>query len=321
MSPLWPQPELTNYKYTSPEELEIKEVSISSPKAVLNNTATLFSPPTFEEYIGQDSIKKILRITIKAAKIENRTLPSMLITGEFGLGKTTLAKLILKEYRGDNRVTIEDANKVELLHLPTSGTIIIDEIHNLSREIMDSLNIILDEGNLSIIGCTTDSGELSAPFRSRFNIYHLESYSVEDLIQIVTYYYQKKPSIVLNPEQVVQIALRSRFNPRQAIQNLNIIFDLMAVNEMFELTDEIMNEAFDLMGLDNGGLRPIDRKYLNVLRYDTPVGIQYIAAMIGSDSKTIMAEIEPYLMRRGLIERTSKGRKLAVPPSAIPKGL
>jgi holliday junction DNA helicase RuvB len=291
---------------TLPERsiMEVVSPSNSPPR-----TRNIFMPTSFEEYVGQETIKKLVNIRIKAAKMQGRPLPHFLITGEFGLGKTTFAKLIGKEYSGKNIIP-HDANKMDLFNIPTSGVVIIDEIHNLADAVMDSLNIVMDTyPNLTLIGATTDSGKLTAPFRSRFQILNLQPYSVEDLIKIVTIDYQKRGGIKLSPEQVVQIALRSRMNARQATHNLSLIFDLMAVYEESELTDSTLTESFDLAGLDKYGLRPIDRLYLRALNQQgTPVGIQYISARTGADPATILEEIEPFLLRTGMIERQIRGR-------------
>lgn len=277
-----------------------------------------FDPQNFDEYIGQEDVKKLVRIWIKAAKARNEpNLPHILITGEFGLGKTTLAKLIAREFTGKWHHPY-DANKLDLFNIPTSGIIILDEIHNTAGAVQDSLNIRIDESKLlTIIGCTTDSGALKAPFRSRFRIVNLRPYSLPDLIEIITLDYQKRGNIVISPEQVVSIARRSRMNARQATQNLSMIFDLMTVNEEISLKDETLEEAFTLAGLDSFGFRPIDRLYLRALiaNKNRPSGIQYLGSIIGADKSTIEEEIEPFLMRSGFIERQPRGR--VITPNGI----
>lgn len=278
----------------------------------------IFAPKTFDEYIGQDNAKKMAQIWIKASLIQRRNLPNILITGEFGTGKTSLAKLILHDYiigltngQRDTWVSPTDASNLgldKLDRLTKDLPTIIDEIHNLNSETQDSLNILLDAGTVTIIGATTDSGSLSAPFRSRFRVLHLEPYSVEDLVQIIALDISKKGGIDVSPAQMVQIALRSRFNARQATQNLDMIFDLMSIHEQMILTDDIMMETFELAGIDENGLRAIDRKYMEALDSQKPTGIQAIAAKIGADPHTIMEEIEPYLMRKGLVDRQPRGR-------------
>lgn len=278
--------------------------------------ADIFSPKTFDEYIGQEKVKRMAQIWTKAAIVQRRGLPCILITGEFGTGKTSLAKLILHEYykgltQQDRWFTPMDASNLgldKIDRLTRDFPTIVDEIHNLNSETQDSLNILIDAGAVAIIGCTTDSGSLTAPFRSRFRLLHLEPYTPEDLVKIIVQDVEKNGTVHLSDAQVAQIALRSRFNARAATQNLDMIFDLMAIYEMIDLTDEVMFEAFDLAGIDENGLRAIDRKYLDALNTQRPTGIQAIAQKIGADPHTIIEEIEPYLLRRGLIDRQPRGR-------------
>lgn len=293
-------------KYLAEQDAKKREQELERRTPIVSAFKDIFAPQNFDEFIGQDNVKRQAQIMIEAAKKRNTQLPSMLITGEYGLGKTTFGKLITKAYLGKT-LRPDDANRIGLDNYPKGGVVLIDEIHNLNGETQDSMNTPIDEGDLSVIGMTTDSGELSAPFRSRFRILHLEPYSIENLIEILTQDAIKQ-NIEIPAALLVQMALRSRFNARQATQNLASVAEMMAVKDEHELTEITLIEVFDLNGLDERGLRPIDRKYLEVLGERT-VGLGYLEAMLGMDKRSIQVEIEPYLMRKGLIDRTARGRR------------
>lgn len=263
-----------------------------------------FEPSSLKEYVGQERAKSLVDIMIKAAKVENRSLPNILISGSYGQGKTILAKLILKEANQTAKeIDGTSANRLP----PSQGQVIIDEAHNLASEIMDTLNVYLDRGGLHIIACTTNPGALTAPFRSRFRPIHLEPYTIKDLTIILKNVIIRK-GYTTSKDHLEDIANRSRFTPRTALTNLALIFDIMAIKRERKTTNEILNEAFDNLGVDNVGFLERDRAYLEALPVDRAVGLQYLSAIIGVDSTTIEEEIEPYLMRLGLVDRTSRGR-------------
>jgi Holliday junction DNA helicase RuvB len=185
--------------------------------------------------------------------------------------------------------------------------VIIDEIHNLNPDVADSLNIILDQGNLRIIGCTTNPGALPSAFRSRFRSIHLEPYSVKDILAILSIATDKKGKTYL-PSRLNNIAVRSRFNPRVGLNYLATVFDWMAVNYQTSIEHFILDEVFIRLGVDQLGYTKRDKQYLAAFPEDRAVGIQYLSAVTGIDTTTIETEIEPYLMQTGLIDRTARGR-------------
>jgi holliday junction DNA helicase RuvB len=285
-------------KYLS--NLKINSVQHNGRKT---DDVDIFAPQTFEEYIGQENAKAISKVIINAAKIEHRSLPNIMVTGTYGTGKTTLARLALRAYNGQDSVV--DAASVNRA-TPTKGTLIIDEIHNLNSEVADTLNTILDKGQLHIIGCTTNPGALSSAFRSRFRSVNLEPYTVENITEILELATARKgyePTVTLK-----DIAKRSRFNPRTGLTYLATIFDYMAIQGKKLIDEGILDQVFGMLGVDRRGYTKRDKQYLAAMPDDRPVGIQYISAITGIDVTTIETEIEPYLMQTGLIDRTSRGR-------------
>ncbi len=264
----------------------------------------IFAPKTFDDYIGQAEAKELAQIMVEAAKRENRRLPNILIVGEYGLGKTALAKLIIGGV-GEPERLIDGATVNK--EMPTEGTVIIDEIHNLDAEVADTLNLVLDSGNLSIIGCTTDPGKLSSAFRSRFRQLMLEIYDDESLTTMLQKVCKRK-GVIAASGALYEIAARSRNNARMAINNLAFIFDLMVVKRQHTVTQMLVFDAFEKLGVDEDGFLKRDYKFMRALPTDRAVGLQYLEAITGIDGKTIEEEVEPYLMRKGLLDRTSRGR-------------
>ncbi len=269
----------------------------------------IFSPTSFDEYIGQNGAKNAAKIMVQAASIENRPIPNILIDGPYGLGKTTLAKLIMDA--AGLPVKIIDGSSVKDADI--SGTLIIDEIHNIPSEICDSLNVKIDQGSLHIIGCTTRLGGLPAPFRSRFRQLHLEPYSVNELELILRDVTARKQTHI-DRKFLGQIATRGRNTARTALMMLASIFDYMAVNGESTLSERTLKQVFDTLGVDKRGFLKRDYDYINALHTAArPVGITYLEAVLNLDHHTIEEEIEPYLMREGLVDRTPRGRVLIMP--------
>lgn len=278
----------------------LREASASSRKVIKEVDFNI--PQTFEDYIGQENAKEIVQIIVNAAKIEQRYLPNIMVDGPYGTGKTTLARLVLRAYNGQDAVV--DAASVNRT-LPAKGVVIVDEIHNLAPDVADSLNILLDEGKLHIVGCTTNPGALPSAFRSRFRSIHLEPYKIGDIEEILTRATVRKGYV---PTHLKNIAVRGRFNPRVSLNYLATVFDWMAVNYTSSIAPNILDEVFKRLGVDKLGYTKRDKQYLAAIPEDRAVGIQYISAVTGIDTTTIETEIEPYLMQTGLVDRTARGR-------------
>lgn len=294
-------------------------------------------PQFLRQYIGQDKVKQELTVYIKAAKKRDEALDHVLLYGPPGLGKTTLAFVIANEMRVNLKSTsgpaIEKAGDLVALlsELEPGDVLFIDEIHRLAKQVEEILysamedyyvDIVVGEGQTShpvhiplppftLIGATTRAGQLSAPLRDRFGIVeHMQYYDVEDLEQII-----KRSSQVfntqINPEAAIELARRSRGTPRIANRLLKRVRDFAEVKEEESISFLTTQHALTQLEVDDEGLDQTDRKILSVMinNYNGgPVGIKTLAANIGEDRDTIEEVYEPYLLQRGFLVRTPRGR-------------
>lgn len=262
-------------------------------------------PQNLNEFVGQVKAKRISEVIIKAASIEQRDLPNLLITGPYGQGKTSLARLITTEFgKPRNLLDADVVNKI----IPVNQKVIIDEIHNLKPATCDTLNILLDQNRILIIGCTTSPGQLPPAFKSRFRVIELGPYTSQDIFKILKQALNKRGLVDVQSAVITEVVKRSRLNPRIALNYLRFILDLTTTKLLRRPLLPVVKEAFLLLEVDKRGLTSRDMLYLETIPKHRPVGIKYIASKISIDEVTIEQEIEPYLMQLGLIDRTPQGR-------------
>lgn len=294
-------------------------------------------PSGFDDYIGQESIKETLKISIEASKKRNSPLDHMLFYGPPGLGKTTLAMIIANEIGSSIKITsapsIEKPRDIIgiLMQLKEGDILFIDEIHRLNKiaeEIlypaMEDFVIDLTTGKsqsvktmripipkFTLIGATTKAGSLSGPLRDRFGIIHrLEFYKTEELAKIIRRT-ANILSINIDKEAAETIAMCSRCTPRIANRLVKRSADWAIVKSDGNITKTIAEAALKSLDIDSIGLDITDRNMLKILINSFnggPVGIETLAVVIGEDIHTIEDVYEPYLIQKGLIMRTPRGR-------------
>ena len=294
-------------------------------------------PHSLAEFVGQERIKKVLGMSIAAARQRGEALDHVLFSAPPGLGKTSLAHIIARELGVNLRLTsgpaIERAGDLAAIvsDLGQGDVLFIDEIHRLARAVEEilypamedfELNIVVGSGMgartmalsvkpFTMIGATTRSGLLSSPLRDRFGQhYHLDFYAHDDLAQII-----KRSAhllaIRIDDEAALELASRSRGTPRIANRLLRRVRDFAQVNEVSLVTREVAFGALELLEIDACGFDRMDRAILSAIidKFDGgPVGVDTLAAAVGEESDTIGDVYEPYLLQAGFITRTARGR-------------
>lgn len=296
-------------------------------------------PQRFDEYVGQERLKKNLKLSIEAARKRGEPIDHVLLYGPPGLGKTTMATVIANEMGAGLRVTagpaIERAADLAsiLTNLQDGDVLFIDEIHRLSRAVEEvlyaamedfKLDIVIGKGpaarsvrldlpKFTVIGATTRTGALAAPLRDRFgHIYRLEFYTPEEIARIIT----RAAGILqapINAEAAELLSTRARLTPRIANRLLKRVRDYADVNGDGIIDTSITRQALAMLEIDELGLDPADRQLLHSMvdAYgDNPVGLNTIAALTGDETTTIEDFYEPYLLQIGFIERTPRGRRV-----------
>lgn len=296
-------------------------------------------PQNISDFIGQKNIISALEIAIEASKKREEPLEHVLLSGPPGLGKTSLAYVIAHEMGAKLTSTsgpaIERAGDLVgiLTNLEKGDVLFIDEIHRLSKIVEEFLypamenfqiDFVIDKGpyaksvkfNLkpfTLIGATTRKGLLSAPLRGRFGLfYDFDFYQPTDLSLIVLRS-AALLDIKIDKESALEIASRSRGSPRLSNRLLKRVRDYTQVKGEGSIDLEITRQALAHVRIDENGLDDLDRKYLRALielHKGGPAGIEAIAASLGEDKGTLEDVVEPYLLNKGFIVRTQRGRTI-----------
>lgn len=292
---------------------------------------------TWDEFAGQEQVKRSLGIAIEAAKQRAEPMDHVLLYGPPGLGKTTLAHLIAKEMGSSIRLTSGTAiTKVGdlaaiLTNLSPNDVLFIDEIHRLNKIVEEALypsmedfvfDVVIGKGpsarvlrldlpKFTLVGATTRYGMLSGPFRDRFGITHRVSYYDPKRLSEIILRAAKKLEVKLDEDSSTEIARRARGTPRIALKLLKRVRDFAQVHNGNSIDAGSVNEALDLLAVDHLGLDESDRRFLNLIiekHEGGPIGLETIAATLSEDVGTVEEVLEPYLMQIGFVKRTPRGR-------------
>lgn len=297
----------------------------------------MLRPQRFDQYIGQRDLVLKLKVFIEAAKQRNEALDHVLLHGPPGLGKTTMAQVIANEMGVPFQITSGPAieHKGHLIGLLTGlkerGVLFIDEVHRLSPTVEEFLYSAMEDGEIdmplgegtsaqtvrfqivpfTLIGATTRTGLLSAPLRDRFHIIELLSlYEDEDLATIVENA-AVRLGLPCTAQGALEIGRRSRGTPRWAIRLIRRVRDFAQVEGLERIDPESAGRFLVKLGVDEEGLTSLDRDLLAAIfdHFDGgPVGVDALAASVGIPRDTIEDVHEPFLLQRGFILRTSRGR-------------
>lgn len=320
-------------------EHSFESIDIFSVKDSPEETVYDFAPKTFDDYLGQKELKDKLAIYTQAALMRKESLDHLLLFGPPGLGKTTLSQIMahvmnvgIKICSGPMLERTGDLVAI-LSSLEPRDILFIDEIHRMSTAVEEVLytameqfriDVIIGQGagaksiNLPInpftlIGATTKTGMISAPLHSRFGIIErLDYYNDQDLAAIVTQSAQFL-SLTIDQEAALLIAQCSRGTPRIAKKMLRRVRDFAQVKHQQDINKSFVQEVFAFLGIDADGLTRVDLMLLRRLVEDFnggPVGLETLASLISEDKETIEVVYEPFLLRKGYLEKTTRGRQI-----------
>jgi Holliday junction DNA helicase RuvB len=310
-----------------------------APEKREDDLETSLRPLSLSEFTGQKAARANLQVFIEAAKSRGDALDHVLFVGPPGLGKTTLAQIIARElgvnFRSTSGPVIAKAGDLaaQLTNLEERDVLFIDEIHRLNPAVEEilypamedyQLDLIIGEGpaarsvkielpKFTLVGATTRAGLLTTPLRDRFGIpIRLEFYTVEEL-ELIVRRGARVLGIGMSEDGANEIARRSRGTPRIAGRLLRRVRDFAVVEGDASVTREVADRALGFLDVDSIGLDQMDRKYLTTIAVSFgggPVGIETIAAALSEPRDAIEEIIEPYLIQKGFVQRTPRGRVL-----------
>ncbi len=319
-------------------EDESDKLTVAEKEDAADEDFLSLRPKALTEYVGQDKAVETLKIAIEAALKRGEALEHILLNGPPGLGKTTLAHIIANEM--NTKIITSSGPALEkggdlmglLTNMEKGDIFFIDEIHRIPKIVEEFLypamedfavDFIFDRGvharthryrleRFTLIGATTRAGLLSSPLRERFGIVRdLDFYEEPDLVRIV-----KRSAVILqipvHEDGAYEIARRSRGTPRVANRLLKRVRDYAQVRAKGVITKAVAIEALSLEGIDEQGLSELDRKLLKVIIFNYkggPAGIEALAATLQLETDVLLEVVEPYLLKTGLVIRTSQGRK------------
>ncbi|MBI4992399.1 MAG: Holliday junction branch migration DNA helicase RuvB [Candidatus Harrisonbacteria bacterium] len=317
--------------------MEIKKITSIKRNEEDGHIDLALRPTVWPDYVGQEKVKKNLRIILDASKKRGEPCDHLLFYGQAGLGKTTLAYLVAKEMGASLKITsgptLEKMGDLAaiLSNLEKGEVLFIDEAHRLNRQIEEVLypalesrklhlvvgkgpgarTLSLDLPPFTLIAATTRANLLSGPLRSRFGAsFKLDYYNVSDIEAIV-----RRSAKLLNVKiagpAIALVARAARFTPRAANRLLKRVRDYAEVNNLPEIDEQAAKATLEMLEIDHLGLEPTDRQLLTAIIekfHGGPVGIQTLAAALNDDRGIIEDVYEPYLMSIGLLNRTPAGR-------------
>ena len=325
--------DILTHSSDNPDLLSGKQLPMDQEAEILS-----LRPDRLADYVGQAEIVEALKIAIEAARLREEPIDHILFHGPPGLGKTTLAHIIAKELGGN--ITITSGPALEkggdligiLTHLEDGDILFFDEIHRTPKTVEEflypamedfAIDFVFDKGiharshryrlnRFALVGATTRVGLLSAPLRDRFGIFRsLDFYSQQDLIKITG----RSAAILkveIDEDAAAELAQRSRGTPRIVNRLLKRVRDYALVRADGIITEQVVKAALALEGVDEKGLTDLDRRYLKTIidfYHGGPVGIEAIAATLQEETDTLVDVVEPFLLKIGLLIRTSSGRK------------